>query len=102
MPKISDATNVSVIFSKIIEDVASPLFRNQMNDQLRNAIFPDNSNTNRWFNEECFEKRAVFNQMLNTYRQDKCDENRVNLVRARSNYKTCIRKIYLNLKNGIF
>jgi hypothetical protein len=47
-------------FSNLIEDVASPLFRKQMNDQLHNEIFPDNNNTNTWFNEECFEKRAVF------------------------------------------
>ena len=45
-------------FSNVIEEVASPLFQKQINVQLDNKIFPDNHN--KWFNEECFEKRAVF------------------------------------------
>ena len=48
-----------------------------------------------WFNEDCAERRRIFYTCLNLYRGgggDKSNENRINMVNARSQYKTCLRK----------
>ena len=45
-----------------------------------------------WFNEICREKRFYFYQMLNKYRENKNDESRINMTRARSEYKTEMRR----------
>ena len=45
-----------------------------------------------WFNEDCAERRRIFYTCLNLYRGDKSNENRINMVNARSQCKTCLRK----------
>ena len=48
-----------------------------------------------WFNEDCADLRCPFYTCLNLYRGDNSDENRINMVQARSQYKTRIRKARL-------
>ena len=45
-----------------------------------------------WFTVLCHEKRFYFYQMFNKYRENKTNTNRVNMVKARSEYKTTLRK----------
>ena len=53
---------------------------------------PASANENPWYNEACHDKSYCFLHMLEKYRQSKTDENRNNMVKARSEYKTIIRK----------
>ncbi len=45
-----------------------------------------------WFDDNCAEKRHSFYDLLNIYRDNKSDRNRVNMVTARSDYKFTLRK----------
>ena len=47
---------------------------------------------NPWYTEECNERKHYFLYLLNKYRGSKTDENRINMVRARSSYKMLLRK----------
>ena len=42
--------------------------------------------------QECSEKQFYFYKMLRKFREAKTDENRINMVKARSEYKTVLRK----------
>jgi exonuclease III len=76
-------------FSNILDEVASPLFKRNIGvNNKDNAVYSDQP----WFTEDCHEKRIIFNRMLNRFRLNKSEENRISLVNARSQYKTCIRK----------
>lgn len=55
-------------------------------------VYFSNKKENLWYDDECREKKFYFLHMLDKYRSSKTDENRVNMVRARSNYKTLIRQ----------
>ena len=44
-----------------------------------------------WFNDESSDNRTLFYRHLNLFRGNKSDENRVNLVHARSEYMTSLR-----------
>jgi len=77
-------------FSDIIDDVVSPICKRVTIDsdtQQRNTHIE-----NRWFTTECYEKRQIFYKQLNMYRQDKNENNRIYMRKARSDYKACIRK----------
>ena len=101
--KISDCSNSTDIdsclseFVGIIDDVSSPFFKKY---HSKNATESKNKepaeNKNPWYNEECHESKYIFLHMLNKYRSFKTDENRKNMVKARSNYKSIIRKCRLN------
>lgn len=75
---------------KIIEDVSSPLFKKVKHDVDSEPL--SNIRLNPWYNDECQERKKYFLQMLDKYRNLKNDENRINMVKARTNYKTIIRK----------
>ena len=82
-------------FNDIIENVSKPYFkRNVKSDKFYNdEDIPcfQSKRENPWFNDDCQESKLYFLKMLNKYRVDKTDINRVNMVKARSAYKTLIR-----------
>ena len=44
------------------------------------------------FDNTCSDKRKIFYRCLNTFRKNKSDENRRNMVKARTEYKNTVRK----------
>ena len=51
-----------------------------------------NDNNLPWFDDDCRIKRQEFYHLLNLYRSDKTDENRINMVSARRSFKKALRK----------
>ena len=47
------------------------------------------------YNEECEYKKILFLNLLNKYRAEKSDTNRLNMVRARTDFKAEVRKFKL-------
>ena len=84
----NDIDNCVTKLSCIIDEVASPDFKYSF--EKKNEQFRDLSK--QWFNEECFDKRRQFYTMLNINRSNKTEENRINMIAARSLYKNCTRK----------
>lgn len=82
-------------FGEIIDSVATPVFKKKVQNQDSNEAdgqVPAHKADAPWFTDLCHEKRFCFNQMLNKYRENKCDINRINMTKARSEYKLTIRK----------
>ena len=90
---ISECSNESDIhscvseFVNIIHNVSAPLFKKSIKTEKCNNPF-----SNEKQNPECQEKKIDFLYMLDKYRQSKSDENRANMVTARSEYKSLIRR----------
>ena len=78
-------------FVRIIDTVAAPLFKQRVHDDADGSSFTY-KNDAPWFTELCHEKRFYFYDMLNKYRENKININRINMVKARSDYKTTLRK----------
>ena len=81
-------------FSSILENVASPLFKATSNKTNTNSTerCVDEKKSNPWYNEQCIEKKHYFLRKLDKYRETKDDESRIGMVKARSEYKTILRK----------
>ena len=80
-------------FIGVLDEVSTPLFRKK----IFNHIYDDNNNSSKendqpWYTKECSEKQFYFYKMLKKFREVKSDENRVNMVKARSEYKSVLRK----------
>ena len=76
-------------FVKIIEDVSTPIFQKV---KCKGGEPRSNKMLNPWQNDACKEHKFYFLQMLDKYRVCNNDENRLNMVKARSNYKKTIRQ----------
>lgn len=76
--------------SNIIEEVASPDFKYCSKNLSSKSDIHESSKD--WFDDQCFETRRQFYNLLNVYRDNKTDENRSNMVAARSVYKNYIKK----------
>ena len=79
----------------MIGDISSPIFKPSQSESKEHVNFSKKTDT-PWFNDKCEEKRHYFLHYLDRYRASKTDENRRNLVRARSDYKSFIRKCRYN------
>ena len=79
-------------FQEIIEEVCNPLFKKDISKpRVQNCPIVDESNQ-PWFNGNCKQKREVFFRTLDVYRLNKEDNDyRVNMVKARSDYKKVLR-----------
>ena len=79
-------------FQEIIEEVCNPLFKKDISKpRVQNCPIVDESNQ-PWFNGNCKQKREVFFRTLDVYRLNKDDNDyRVNMVKARSDYKKVLR-----------
>jgi hypothetical protein len=85
-------------FSVLMDEVCSPLFKQTFSGQNKRGG-PDKSQ-NTWFDDDCKIKRDQFYSCLNTYRVDKSNFNRIQMCKARSDYKHVIRsKRYQHRKN---
>ena len=81
-------------FVHIIDEVATPLFKKTFTksdtDESSNSFtYKDDA---PWFTETCRIKRFNFYQTLNKYRELNNDCSRINMSKARSEYKTAMRK----------
>lgn len=77
-------------FQNVMESVCTPLFRKNI---LHRKDYVINETNQPWYNEECKEKRNRFYVCLDNYRSNKQDnECRVNMVKARSEYKKVLRQ----------
>ena len=81
-------------FIDVLEQVSTPLFSKKISN-ASNA--PENDHHDKegnqpWYTDECREKQFYFHKMLQKFRERKNDENRVNMVKARSEYQSVLRK----------
>ena len=94
MANVSDrnSTDINVNvndFVKIVDDVATPLFRKDNKQPVDNKY--THFTKHDWYNNNCKEKNRVFNHALNDFRENCSNENRYILVNARSEYKSTLR-----------
>ena len=79
-------------FVSIFNHVCAPIFKKtKQGPPCNNFSF---KKENPWYTEECNEKKHYFLYLLNKYRESKTDEKRVNMVKARSDYKMLLRKCW--------
>lgn len=79
----------------VLDGVISPLFKKNLTSR-QNAVCFNNKKQNPWFNRDCEEKKQTFLANLNIFRDNKTNNNRINLVKSRSDYKCIIRKCKYN------
>lgn len=94
----SDSIDESLqLFVSTLENCAKPLFLKKLyTAKASDSPEIEYSKSNApWFDDECYSKRVVFYRYLNLFRGYKSDENRINMVNARSNYKMSLRKARL-------
>ena len=82
-------------FTNFIGDLSSPIFKRSSQGKKEQPNFSKKKDT-PWFDDKCKEKRYHFLHYLSRYRASKTDENRRNLAKARSEYKSLIRKCRYN------
>ena len=75
----------------LLDEVAAPLFKKTIKHDDVEILF-NQEKDNPWYNNECRKKKYFFMHMLDKYRESKADENRVNKVRAGSEYKNVLRR----------
>ena len=72
-----------------IEASAKPLFSKSF--KAVNEAHSFSENNLPWFDDECRIKRNDFYRFLNIFRNDRSDQNRLNMVSARSAFKKSLR-----------
>lgn len=81
--------------SFIFQIVSFPIYKKSKQRNCSNTsaggTLP-NKNEQLWYIDESQEKKYCFLHMQGKYRELKTDENRINMVRARSKYKLLLRK----------
>jgi len=63
------------------------MFKHNINHKVHVVQENDVITQHKWFTTECYDKRCSFYRMLNIYRNSKSEENRINMVKARTEYK---------------
>ena len=86
-------------FVNIVESVAVPLFKKQNSHQTKVNVF-DNKSENPLYDEDCRVQHYAFMQNLNLFRECKSVENRIKMVKSRSEYKRIIRSSKLKFDNA--
>ena len=80
-------------FVKVLDSVCKPLFEKHIPGEneykLKSTIL---------FNEDCEDKKLIFLDRLNLYRNEPNDENRQEIVSARSTFKRSVRKFRLDCR----
>ena len=104
--KISDCINSDQIkyclseLVEILDTAAKPFFKKtqKSSDLVQNI---PNGKEKPWYTNECHDKRFTFLYMLDKYRDSNSEQNRKNMAKARSEYKTLLRKCrYKHDKNN--
>ena len=75
----------------IFETVTSPVFIKMQKIKPKPSFFFSNEIYNPWYDERCAEKKNSL-RMLDKYRGSRDDESRIGMVKARSAYKSFLRK----------
>jgi hypothetical protein len=88
------SNDITLCSTKQVNDKASPLFKKNVMKGCENI--PSYVNNSPWYDNECVEKKNEFLNLLNRYRNDQCDLNRINMLQARSIYKSTVRKCRFN------
>ena len=78
-------SNISPFYS-IVNDTAVPCF------SVNTAATHHNNEGNTWYYKSCKDKRTTFYNLLNVYKKNKTEQNRINMANARTDYKEFIRK----------
>ena len=81
--------NLSDLYS-YVENVYDPLFKKNVSSHKSDNGM-QSKQKQPWYDDECKMFQSDFYKYLNCYRKDKFDDNRENMVRARSKYKSLIR-----------
>ena len=79
-------------FVDVINEVASPLFKRQVNIESRCTSGVNRSTRAKWFDDECREKKIEYINALRTFNTDKSTINREHLCDKRKVYKNLIRR----------
>ena len=81
------------LFVNTIETCAQPYLKKRCSSDSMNMKNHNRSTSNAmWFTDDCMEKKGVFYECLDTFRNDRTDNNRINFVNARSCYKKSLRR----------
>ena len=80
-------------FVKVLDSVCKPLFEKHIPGE--NEYKPKSTIL---FNEDCEDKKLIFLDRLNLYRNEPNDENRQEMVSVRSAFKRSVRKFRLDCK----
>ena len=83
----SDINNSLNRFCNILDGACSPLFKKSLNSNKRKPVNENFRKNMPFFDSECKNLKQSYYKCLNMYRNNTCDENRVEMVRARSDYK---------------
>ena len=89
----NDINNCIQSLENIFNNVASPFVKKV---SVNNSNDVTNYSNQPWYNNECYEKQQIFYRCLNKFRACQSETNRVNMVKARSEYKILIRKCRTN------
>ena len=84
-------------FTTLVESVSSSFYKETKITSKENER---SGNTNFIFNEECEYKKLVSLDMLNKYRKDSIDTNRINMVKAGIDFKMTVRKFKSELEKA--
>ena len=99
---LSNASDQSAIdenvnsFNNLLDTVCGPLFKKEISHHANSVFTSDVSahskSDNKWFNEDCRDARLELYRCLNLFRNDKSEINCKNMTRARSIFKSNVRK----------
>ena len=76
----------------MVEFIAEPFYK-----YFKGSQNSENVKSHVVYSEECEFKKIVFLDMLNKFRAEKSDTNRINRVKARTDFKAEVRKFKLEL-----
>ena len=85
----NDIDNFVDCFVGTLDSVCEPLFEKKLPCNIDNI--GNHSRTGLLLNEDCENKKLNFLNRLNIYRHSKNDLNRIEMVRARTEYKRSVR-----------
>ena len=85
-------------FENVFKDAAQSCLKN-VKGSMNTLPDVEIENNLPWYNEECYNQKRLFHRMLNIYRELPNDENRLNMVLARSKYKALLRNARFRYDN---
>ncbi|XP_053395382.1 uncharacterized protein LOC123523921 isoform X1 [Mercenaria mercenaria] len=76
-------------FCDILNSVCTPLFKKKCSSSSVSCSYDKEK---AYYDVECNQLKSSYYKLLNIYRNDNCDDNKKNMVHARSEYKKTVRK----------
>ena len=83
--------NIVTSFTTLIRQVADPLCSRVVK---KNPGFKCkyNDETNKWFDQECRQAKALYKNALHVFNNTRCDIDRIDACRLKKIYKTTIKR----------